>query len=136
MEAVLNNKIATDEELPKLIQSIFSRLLPEYEEDLSALRERVLDEIGRTHSGEINQILQGLRILGPIQISALSRFYENRESVSSICINLGISQREFSNTRKLAWRIVRFALQDSELMRKGPSRVLKSTFNSRAVASR
>jgi len=135
MEAVLNREIATDSELPKLIRSIFRRLLPTYEEHLSARRAQVLDEIGRTHSGEVNQICEALGILRPMQLRALNRYYEHGESVSSICFNLGFSEAEFSDTIKVAWQIVLFALQDSQ-PRKRPFTVLKTTFNSRAVAGR
>lgn len=134
IDAVLRGEISSDEALPKLIQATFRRLLPDYEEDQASREARVLDEIGRTHSKQINEVREELRIFRPLQLKALARFYFTRDSIADICSDLGLSQNHFANTRKAVRQIVWVALEDSALQRK-QSRVFMTEFTtSRQVA--
>ncbi len=131
IDAVVRHQIAADEDLLKLIQSNFRRLLPAYEEDLAAQRAQVFDEIVRAHPTVTNEIVQELKMFHPLQLQALIRFYVNGESMAGICADLGLSQSQISDTRKMTSQIVRSALEGSH-----PLRLFRTEHKARQVARR
>ncbi len=129
IDAILRGDISADDALPKLIQSTFRRLLPDYAEDQAS---RVLDGIAKTHSKEINAVREDLRIFTPLQLQALARYVKG-ESIAVICSDLGLLQVQFSDTRKVARQIARFVLEDSGVPRK-QSRFVTTEFTMQKVA--
>jgi len=131
IDAVLRGDISADDALPKLIQSTFRRLLPDYAEDQASRRARV-DGMARTHSKEINAVREDLKIFTPLQLQALARYVKG-ESIAVICSDLGLLQVQFSDTRKVARQIARFVLEDSGVPRK-QSRFVTTEFTMQKVA--
>lgn len=136
MEAVLNDGVSSDEDLPALIRSNFRRISLNYAEGIATGETEASDEAPSSNAGESNNLLEQLTIFTPLQRAALFRFYVKKEDARSICRDLHLKADQFDFIRKVARQAARLSMEISDAPIRKPSQPAFTTGDAiSAVAS-
>jgi hypothetical protein len=108
--AVLNGEILCDTELPRLIQAQFRSVLLSAERASMTHHRAAPDSTMPGAAFMARDLARRLKRFEPKEREALSRFYAQEESATSICRGLGLTPEQFNSIRKAGAQAARLTM--------------------------